>query len=85
MGIDERIAALEANIALVRATAVVHGVNIESLHSSVAELHASMAELQVTSAKENESLRQNLRELYSSSVQQGENIGKLAAQLVRGR
>ncbi len=74
MGIDERIEALQASIAALHATAVVHGVNIESLHSSLGDLYAK-------AAKENETMRENLQQLYSTTVRQGENITALAASI----
>jgi len=67
MNIDERIEALQASIAKHHEMALVQGVNIESLHSSLEELHDDIAEL-----------KKRTTELYATAVQDGINIRTLA-------
>ena len=74
MDIDDRIEALRKSIAELHATAVVHSVNIESLHSSVSELHASLGELRSGIAE----LRVSTSQLHATAVHDGINIRTLA-------
>ena len=67
MTIDESIRALHES-------ALVQGVNIESLHSSCAELHAGMAEARAGLTE----LRVSMTDLREGIVQQGHNIDSLA-------
>lgn len=57
VNIDERIIALQSSIAELHATALMHGVNIESLHSSATELHASTADLRAAAVQDGINIR----------------------------
>ena len=74
MNIDERIEALQVSIAKLHESAVVQGVNNESLHSSAAEQQGNIAELRASIAD----LGKKTAELYAIAVQDGINIRTLA-------